>query len=73
MFDLCLDEGDIALTEDPTYSGALSALNPTGCRLVGSCRRCRERRLRTLLKSTRFVAARLQECRATRTAWTPRT
>lgn len=34
-FDMLLDEGDYILTEDPTYSGALAALHPFGCNLIG--------------------------------------
>jgi hypothetical protein len=35
-FDLLLDEGDTVLTENPTYSGALSALRPINCRIHGT-------------------------------------
>jgi len=34
-FDLLLDEDDHILVENPTYSGAIGALLPIGCHLVG--------------------------------------
>eukprot|EP01095_Lingulamoeba_sp_RSL-Kostka_P013085 TRINITY_DN5322_c0_g2_i1.p1 TRINITY_DN5322_c0_g2~~TRINITY_DN5322_c0_g2_i1.p1 ORF type:complete len:221 (+),score=57.59 TRINITY_DN5322_c0_g2_i1:65-727(+) len=34
-FDMLLDEEDTLLVENPTYSGALAALNPINCNIVG--------------------------------------
>jgi len=34
-FDMLIEEGDNVLVEEPTYSGALAALWPMGCKLTG--------------------------------------
>uniref|UniRef100_A0A7S1JB35 Aminotransferase class I/classII large domain-containing protein n=1 Tax=Eutreptiella gymnastica TaxID=73025 RepID=A0A7S1JB35_9EUGL len=35
VFDMLVNEGDSILLEEPTYSGALAAIAPLGCNLVG--------------------------------------
>lgn len=35
-FDMLLNEGDVLITETPTYSGALSAANATGAKIEGA-------------------------------------
>jgi len=34
-FEMLIERGDNVLVESPTYSGALAALNPLGCNLIG--------------------------------------
>jgi len=34
-FDLLLNEGEYVVTENPTYSGAIAAFQPIGCKLLG--------------------------------------
>eukprot|EP00667_Euglena_gracilis_P008936 EG_transcript_9071 len=35
VFDMLLNEGDTLLMEEPTYSGALAAVAPLGCQILG--------------------------------------